>query len=117
MGVDVTTYLMYGIVLNEEQNKYVKENWSKDDLPLIKYVEGRPETERHILLVDFMSGVDPTIFGKVLSKSSGQEGGINKITIPDYQDKKKLMDHFLKCFPKQFKFENELDMMIVTRYS
>jgi SET domain-containing protein len=38
MGVDVTTYLIYGIVLNEEQNKYVKENWWKHDLLVISYI-------------------------------------------------------------------------------
>jgi len=119
MGANVTNYLIYGIVLNEEQEVYVKKHWSNNDLPLIKYVEGWPETEGHILLVDFMSGEDPTIFGKVLSKSSEYDGGdyMRKITIPEQQDRVNLIEHFNKSFPNEIKFVNEINLMMVNRYS
>jgi len=116
MGVDVTTYLIYGIVLNEEQNKYVKENWWKHDLPVISYIEGRVEAEGHLLIKDDMIGKNPTIFGKVLY-SSLKDNGIKKIPLVDYKYKTQLINHFIQCFPERFKFENELDLMIVTHYS
>lgn len=115
MGVDATTYLIHGFVLNEEQSKYVEKNWSEDDLPLINYVEGRPETEGHILLIDGMCG-EYIIFGKVLA-TSDQEETIKTITIPDYSSKQILIEHFLKCFPKEIRFANEIDLMMVTHYS
>jgi hypothetical protein len=119
MGVKITNYLIHGIVLNKEQGAYVEKNWSKDDLPVIKYVEGRPETEGHILLVDFMSGEDPTIFGKVLGKSSEYDGGdyIKTIPIPELQDRVNLIEHYNRCFPNEIKFVNEFNLMMVTYYS
>lgn len=45
MGVDKTTYLMFGIRLNEEQSKGVSKNWFDEKLNLIKYVEGHPEVD------------------------------------------------------------------------
>lgn len=118
MGVDITHYLIYGIVLNEEQNTYVKKNWSEEDLPLIEYVEGGPETEGHILLVDFMTGNVPTVFGKVLCKVSEYDGGdyIRDITTPNDDDTDNLMEHFTRCFSEEIT-GYEIKLMMVKYYS
>lgn len=110
---------MYGIVLNEEQHKYVKDNWSEEDLPIIDYVEGDPKTKNHIVLYDGVGSGHPTVFGKVLGKVSqhGDELDLRKIDIPTYGDQQEVRKHFLLCFPENIRFENNIEMMLVTHYS
>ena len=99
MGVYKTTYLIYGFVLNKEQNEYVQQNWSRDHLPLIEYVEGRKEAEGHALLVDFMSGTSPTVFGKVIYDSSREEDErVKKIAVPNSETVVDLFRHKERCF-------------------
>ena len=64
MGVEKTTYLMFGIRLNEEQSKVVSKNWFDEKLNLIKYIEGRPEVEGWTLI----HGRTDHFFGKVLER-------------------------------------------------
>lgn len=67
MGVEKTTYLMFGIRLNEEQSKVVSKNWFDEKLNLIKYVEGRPEVDGWTLIYDGMCRKDH-YFGKVIER-------------------------------------------------
>ncbi len=68
MGVEKTTYLMFGIKLNEEQSKVVSKNWFDEKLNLIKYIEGRPEVDGWTLIYDGMCGKNH-FFGKVLEQT------------------------------------------------
>jgi hypothetical protein len=97
---------------------YVKKNWSEEDLPLIEYVEGGPEAEGHILLVDFMSGNVPTVFGKVLCKVSEYDGAdyIRDITTPNDDDTDNLMHHFTRCFSEEIT-GYEIKLMMIKHYS
>ena len=117
MGADLTTCLIYGIVLSKEQEDYVNKYWSKDylNLPILQYIEGRPETEGYILLMDGMCG-KYIIFGKILA-SSDQEETIKKIPMPDDNDLDKIIEHFARCFPEEIKLGNEIKLMMVQHYS
>lgn len=117
MGVRTTTYLIYGFVLNKEQETYVDEHWEDENMHMLDYVEQTKEARGHILLMDGMCG-EYTIFGKVLcANDECEDVNIKKVFIPNYDDKKDVMNHFMRCFPEHIKFENELDLMLVTHYS
>jgi hypothetical protein len=70
--------------------------------------------------VDFMSGTDPTIFGKVFAQCSeyNDDDKIQKLpTNFDSTYKTVLMEHYHRCFPKEIPFENDINLMLVKHYS
>ena len=111
MGVERTTYLLYGIKLDEKLTKITNDNkW--DDVAMTKYIEGDPATNRWTLIYDGMCGVDH-FFGKVMCRVE-KEDAINKIdnALTDYMQNTEmvhdlLMEHFASCFGDNFT-ENEV---------
>lgn len=107
MGVEKTTYLMFGIKLNKEQGEFTQKNWSDEKLNLIKYVEGRPEVHGWTLIFDGMCCQDH-FFGKVL-------GRMDDYVDTPYTvigDPLKRCEEFKKLFKEKFDdcFSNKVEL-------
>jgi hypothetical protein len=98
MGIQTTTYVIYGIVLNEEQNKHVDDHWEDERFSILKYVEGRPSANDYVLLMDYM-GSGEQFFGKMLTSADPLAKSYERIDL-DFDDSE-FLAHFTDCFEEE----------------
>lgn len=93
MGVDITTYLMYGIKLNQDEfeETFAKNNPKIESLyeHLQAEFDGASSAEFHI--IDDAMGGEYTLIGKVIESLSDQEEKFHTISVDKLPDPDKLI--------------------------
>ena len=121
MGVDKTTYLMFGIKLNDEQSKVVSKNWFDEKLNLIKYIEGRPEVDGWSLIYDGMCG-ENHFFGKVLERMDSDDCTpyrvLNSALVRGEEFQASFKERFGHCFGNQVELGDvKPQLMLINHFS
>lgn len=132
MGVRKTTYLIFGIKLNQEQGEIARKHGFDEKHNFIKYIEGRKECEGWSLIYDGMCDKDH-YFGKIFAESNEWDEGekncqeLDSDEITGYLDSEGgpdlFLESFLDCFEgfvPDFDSENEWKynpkLMLVSHY-
>jgi hypothetical protein len=121
MGVDKTTYLMFGIRLNEEQSKVVSKNCFKEELNMIKYIEGRQEVDGWALIYDGMCG-ENHFFGKVLERMDSDDCTpyrvLNIALVRGEEFQAAFKERFGHCFGNQVELGDvKPQLMLINHFS
>ena len=120
MGFEKTTYLMFGIKLNEKQSEFTQKNWSNEKLNLIKYIEGRPEVQGWTLIFDVMCCKDH-YFGKVMETMNGCDTTAYRVIGEPLKSceefKKVFKEKFDDCFSNKVELEDmEPQLMLINHF-
>jgi hypothetical protein len=121
MGVEKTTYLMFGIRLNKQQSKVVSKNWSDEKLNFIKYLEGRPEVDGWALIYDGMCGKDH-FFGKVIERMGEYDDTpyivLNSALVQGEEIQTAFKEKFDHCFQNLAELgDNKPLLMLINHFS
>ena len=112
MGVDRTTYLVYGIKMPYSIMDEYKV-WDNEDTYL-PFIEGWEGTELS-LIIDGMCG-EYCMFGKVIAEA--KEGIFSEVNIEDMKSWfKHIMDEFVRLFPYPYKHEANVKLYMFNHYS
>lgn len=120
MGVEKTTYLMFGIRLNEEQSKVASKNWSEEDLNMIDYLEGDPKLDGWSLIYDAMCG-EHHFFGKVLEQTYEYDDVAYRVMddlLESCEESKKVFEEkFNHCFENKAKLgKTKPQLMLINHF-
>lgn len=121
MGVERTTYIIYGIKLNETDSKFMTDNVYEDEYEdiMLPYLEGQEKAEDFILIFDGMCDKDH-FFGKCITSVNQYDdqsyiklsSAIGDFTIANFKDFKL---HYEKCFGKPYEGEDPC-LILVNHY-
>lgn len=119
MGVEKTTYLMFGIRLNEEQSKVVSKNGFDEKLNLIKYIEGRPEVDGWALIYDGMSD-ENHFFGKILEQTDRYDETpyreLNSALVRGEEFQTIFKEKFDHCFQNLAELEDNKPLLVLINH-